>query len=107
MSRTTPELLDEALLHLDYLQRYAEHDLEDSLVLDAIALRLSATIDALNRLPEAIKDDLFGATWPLMCGMRNRIAHGYALIDSAMVRVTVEEEIPGLIATIRSYRQGL
>lgn len=42
-----------------------------------------------------------------MYGMRNRIAHGYALIDSVMVRVTVEEEIPGLIATIRSYRQGL
>ncbi|HJD51541.1 MAG TPA: DUF86 domain-containing protein [Candidatus Rothia avistercoris] len=107
MSRTVQEILDESLLHLDYVQRYAERDLEDSLVLDAIALRLSAAIDALNRLPGAIKDDLFGATWPLMYGMRNRIAHGYALIDSAMVQVTVAEEIPDLIATITAYRQSL
>lgn len=51
MSRTVAELLDEALYHFAYLERYAQLGLEDSLVLDAIGLRLSAAIDILNRLP--------------------------------------------------------
>lgn len=36
MSRTIHELLDEALLHFSFIDRYAQLDLEDSLVLDAI-----------------------------------------------------------------------
>lgn len=104
MSRTIHELLDEALLHFSFIDRYAQLDLEDSLVLDAIALRLSAAIDSLNRIPAEEKKELFGDTWILMYGMRNRIAHGYAMIDSEMVKATVQLELPEIVEKIRLYR---
>lgn len=69
-------------------------------------MRLSAAIDALNRLPQDVKDELFGETWKLMFGMRNRIAHGYAAVDSDTIRITVEEELPPMVEKIRTYKAG-
>ena len=43
---------------------------------------------------------MFGDQWHLMWGMRNRIAHGYLLIDSSIVRMTITYDIPGIIARI-------
>ncbi len=37
-----------------------------------------------------------------MWGMRNRIAHGYVLVDRGMVQQTVENDLPGIIAVIRA-----
>lgn len=107
MSRTIIELLDEALLHFSFATQYASQDLNNSMVIDAIALRLSAAIDALNRLPEDHKTKLFGDTWKLMYGMRNRIAHGYAVIDAEVIRLTVHDELPALLHTIKKYRAEL
>lgn len=50
MSRTTEELLGEALNHFPTMLGYANHDLNDQLVIDAICMRLSAGLEVLNRL---------------------------------------------------------
>ena len=94
MSRTNNELLKEALLHLPTAQAYSARDLSDEAILDAIALRLAAMIDSLNRLPASTLDDYFGATWGLMRGMRNRIVHGYMTVNASIIRVTVSDELP-------------
>lgn len=100
MSRSTPEVLREALAHFELMQEYAAHDLSSQLVIDAVCMRLSAGLESLNRLdPEAL-DELFGANWPLMWGMRNRIAHGYLLVDAGIVRRTLEHDIPPIVARI-------
>ena len=83
MSRAENEVLSTALFHLDDVERYAERDLSDEAVLDAIALRLAAMVDALSQLPAEVLDTMFGATWKAMRGMRNRIAHGYHAIYPA------------------------
>jgi uncharacterized protein with HEPN domain len=33
--------------------------------------------------------------------MRNRIAHGYLLVDSAIIRQTLHEDIPDILDRIR------
>lgn len=38
-----------------------------------------------------------------MWGMRNRIAHGYLLVDSSIIRQTVNHDIPGIVVRIRHY----
>lgn len=48
MSRTTAELLDEALHHFRIMLSYAGHDLDDQLVIDAVCMRLSAGLEVLN-----------------------------------------------------------
>lgn len=101
MSRSTPEVLCDALAHFELMLEYAANDLSSQLVIDAVCMRLSAGLESLNRLNPGALDELFGANWQLMWGMRNRIAHGYLLVDANIVRRTLEHDIPPIIAQIK------
>lgn len=101
MSRQPDEILRDALAHFEIVLAYAEHDLDDQIVIDAICMRLSAGVEALATLERNVRDRLFGADWPLMWGMRNRIAHGYLLVDAAIVRQTLAQDIPKIIDRIQ------
>lgn len=88
MSRDTDEILHDALGHFHRMQDHAGHDLNDQLVIDAVCMRLAAGIETLATLDPAVRAELFGDDWPLMWGMRNRIAHGYLLVESSIIRQT-------------------
>ena len=66
MSRSTQELLREALVHLEMAGNYAEGDGLEQLVIDAICMRLSAGIEVLARLDPGVRARLFGDNWQLM-----------------------------------------
>lgn len=100
MSRTPDEALRIALFHFEVVHDYSRGDLSSQLVLDAIAMRLAAGIEALNRLDEDHLTRLFGE-WHGMWGMRNRIAHGYILVDSTLVTEAVVNELPAIVTAIR------
>lgn len=68
MSRQPDEILRDALAHFEIVLAYAEHDLDDQIVIDAICMRLSAGVEALATLEPNVRDRLFGADWPLMWG---------------------------------------
>ncbi len=102
MTRDPRDVLGEARTHLALMQRHASGDLDDQLVIDAVCMRLSAGLETLARLDPAVRDRLFGDAWPLMWGMRNRIAHGYLAVDAAIVRRTLEHDIPPIVAAIDS-----
>ena len=40
--------------------------------------------------------------WNQMWGMRNRIAHGYLLLEAAIVARTLERDVPLLIDIVKS-----
>lgn len=101
MSRTPEELLAEALWHFDQALAYARGDLSEQIVIDAVCMRLAAGIETLKRLPDSEIDDLFGDEWPLMWGLRNRIAHGYALVNPAVIGRTMKDEMPSVVAAVR------
>ena len=60
MSRSTQELLGEALIHLELANTYASDEDLDQLVTDAICMRLSAGIEVLARLDFDVRTNLFG-----------------------------------------------
>lgn len=103
MSRDTTEILGDALSHFDRMRAHPSHDLGDQLVIDAVCMRLSAGIETLATVDPAVRADLFGDDWRLMWGMRNRIAHGYLLVDSSIIRQTVNHDIPGIVVRISHY----
>ena len=103
MSRTTRERLTDAKLHLDAAIAYAAEGAFDDKTIDAICMRISAGIEALNALSPSRRDQLFGDQWPAMWGMRNRIAHTYSRIEAAVVIATVRDDLPGIVARIRAY----
>jgi len=97
VSRSLQELLREALVHLEIARSYAQQSELDQLAVDAICMRLSAGIEVLSRLDASDRARIFGDDWPLMWGMRNRIAHGYLLVDPTLVRQTVETDLPVIV----------
>lgn len=101
MSRSEQEILQEALTHFELMLEHAHGDVMDQLVVDAVCMRLSAGVEVLNRLHPSIRDGMFGDSWPLMWGMRNRIAHGYLLVEPAIIRRTLDTDIPAIIKQIR------
>jgi len=102
VSRSTQELLHEALVHLELASKYAGNKDLNQLVIDAICMRLSAGLEVLARLDSPVRTSLFGDNWQFMWGMRNRIAHGYLLVDSDIVRQTIEVDLPDIIQVIGS-----
>lgn len=103
MSRDPCEILRDALAHFQIMQDHAERDLDDQLVLDAVCMRLSAGIEALAALDPTTRQKIFGQLWPLMWGMRNRIAHGYLLIDATIVRQTLVHDVPSIMSRVRLH----
>jgi uncharacterized protein with HEPN domain len=101
MSRSDQEVLHEALTHFDLMLDHAQGDVTDQLVIDAVCMRLSAAVEVLSRLDSAVRDDLFADNWPLMWGMRNRIAHGYLLVEPSIIRRTLDTDIPAIMKQIR------
>lgn len=95
-------MLGEAQTHFALMRRHARGDLDDQLVIDAVCMRLSAGLESLARLEPAVLERLFGDTWTLMWGMRNRLAHGYLSVDAAIVRRTLERDVPPIVATIEA-----
>ena len=102
MTRQPDESLRDARTHFSLMYQHARGNLDDQLVIDAVCMRLSAGVEALSGLDVASRDRLFGDAWPLMWGMRNRIAHGYLLVDADIVRRTLEHDIPPLVAAIEA-----
>ena len=102
MTRTPEEALREAQTHFALMVQHAQGNLDHQLVIDAICMRLSAGVEALARLDTATRDRLFGDAWTLMWGIRNRIAHGYLLVDTDIVRRTLEHDIPPILTGIEA-----
>ncbi|WP_295700785.1 HepT-like ribonuclease domain-containing protein [Lapillicoccus sp.] len=89
-----------ALTHVDLMREDGQGRVMDQFVVDAVCMRLSAGVEVLNRLDASVRTGLFGDSWTFMWGMRNRIAHGYLLIDPAIIRRTLETDIPTIMRQI-------
>ena len=82
--RTAAEIIAEALEHFDVAISHSERDLSDQIVIDAIAMRLLAGVEALGALDPDTRARILGGQWPKMRGMRNRLAHDYGFIDGTL-----------------------
>jgi uncharacterized protein with HEPN domain len=101
--RKQPKLvLQEAMAHFEVVADYGSGDLSDQKTIDAICMRLSAGIEALSGLSDANREALFGDVWNEMWGMRNRIAHGYLLVEPSIVRSTVDRDLPVMVEAVEA-----
>jgi len=96
------QVLQEAMAHFEVVADYGSGDLSDQKTIDAICMRLSAGIEALSGLSDADREALFGDVWNEIWGMRNRIAHGYLLVEPAIVRSTVDRDLPVMVEAVKS-----
>lgn len=103
--RTAPEIIEEALYHLQYVVAYLDEP-DTQVTADAIAMRLGAGIEALSALPADVRERVSAGEWTDMWGTRNRLAHGYSLTDTGFLRRTARDDVPALIARLETERSN-
>ena len=108
MSRGDADYAREALEHLDVIEQHvAEGSWDQQVVVDAVCLRLAASIERASRLSEGARRTAFGDSWAAIWATRNRIAHGYTTVDATVVRATVEHDLASYAAALRGLATGL
>ena len=60
----------------------------------AVVRALEIVGEATKRLPLALRDEYPNIPWREMAGMRDRIIHGYDIVDLRIVRDTTRHRIP-------------
>ncbi|MHB0877000.1 MAG: HepT-like ribonuclease domain-containing protein [Anaerolineae bacterium] len=68
----------------------------------AVVRALEIIGEATKRLPEGLRRDYPEVPWREMAGMRDRIVHGYDVIDLRIVWWTVTRRIPEVMPLVRS-----
>ena len=80
-------------------RRRADLDIDRALGL-AVLRCLEIVGEAANRVPVAIRRRYPKIPWPQIIGMRNRLIHGYDIVDYDIIWSTVAEDLPPLIAEL-------
>ena len=76
-------------------------DLDTSRMLSLALVRLIEIVgEAANRVSKTRQKQLSQIPWPQIIGMRNRLIHGYDVVDLDIVWQTVTEELPPLITLL-------
>lgn len=74
--------------------------LDDGLVFDAVRVRLIEIGEAVRAISPALLDREPDVPWVDVAGMRDHLAHRYFDTEHAIVRATVDHDLPPLIAAV-------
>ena len=98
------DILAAAAAIADHIKR---GELDDGLVFDAVRVRLIEIGEAVK----AIDPDLLAhepdIPWIDVAGMRNHLAHRYFDTTHAIVRATITEDLPPVVAAVRRLLEYL
>ena len=72
----------------------------------ALAHLVEIVGEAAKRVPKEFQQRFPEVPWSDVTGMRNKLAHGYDLVDYGIVWDTAHKELPSLIAKLRKLMQN-
>ncbi len=102
MSRRDDQRLEDILAAVaaigDHLGRGA---LDDGLVFDAVRVRLIEIGEAVRAISPEVLERESDIPWVDVAGMRNHLAHRYFDTAHAIVRATIEHDLPPLVAAVQ------
>lgn len=75
----------------------------DAKTYDSVLHNLMIIGEAAGKIPEEIRDKNKNINWSGIIGMRNIIAHGYFIVDSDIIWLTIQERLPELFEQIKSF----
>ena len=70
--------------------------LKDTRTRDAVVRNLEVLGEAARKLPSGIRERYPEIPWAQIVGLRNRLIHGYFLVDYGIVWEIVQDELPQL-----------
>lgn len=96
------DMLDHAREAAELLGDAGREDLGRDRVRQLALTRLVEIIgEAANRVSEDARLDAPEIPWPQIIGMRNRLIHGYDVIDYDLLWDTIANDLPPLIAALQ------
>jgi len=103
VSRHDRQRLEDILAAIDAIRAHLTRgELSDSLVFDAVRVRLIEIGEAVKALPADLLANEPDLPWAQIAGMRDRLAHRYFDTSHAIVAGTVEHDVPELERATRS-----
>ncbi|MBI5742388.1 MAG: DUF86 domain-containing protein [Candidatus Niyogibacteria bacterium] len=72
----------------------ADEFVADQKTIDAVVRNLSIIGEAVNNIPEEIKEQYAEVPWNAVIGMRNKIIHEYFGVDEDILWKTIKEDLP-------------
>ncbi len=75
---------------------------KDTKTYDSVLHNLMVIGEAAGKIPDEVKENNPDINWSGIIGMRNIIAHGYFIIDSDIIWLTIKERLPELLLQIES-----
>ena len=101
MSRHDDQRLADILAAADAIADHLQRgDLEDGLVFDAVRVRLIEIGEAVKAIDAELLAKEPDIPWIDVAGMRDQLAHRYFDTAHSIVRATVTEELPPLVAAV-------
>jgi uncharacterized protein with HEPN domain len=99
VSRRDDERLADVLASAEAIRSHLERGgLDDGLVFDAVRVRLIEVGEAVKDIDPALLATEPEIPWTDVAGMRDHLAHRYFDTAHSIVRATVEEDLPPLVA---------
>lgn len=97
------DMLSHAREAVELLGDTSRQEFESERVIQLALTRLVEIVgEAANRVSAARKQNHPEIPWPQIVGMRNRLVHGYDVIDWDLLWYTVRTDLPPLIAALQS-----
>ena len=82
----------------EFTDRLSFEDFQDDVkTLYAVIRCIEVIGEAVKRLPDAFRESYPDIPWKAMAGMRDRLIHGYDIVDNEIVWNTVTKTIPLLL----------
>jgi uncharacterized protein with HEPN domain len=94
-------MLDHAREALALIQGKTRPDLDTDRKLNLALVRLLEIVgEAASRTPKEDRDGYPEIPWPKIIGLRNRLIHGYDLVDFDVLWQILNNDLPPLIARL-------
>lgn len=98
------DILDSATLILEYVAGRTEAEfLAEVSLQDQVARRFEIIGEAARQVSEDTKEELNRIPWREIIGLRNILIHDYGEVNYARIWGTIREDLPDLIAQIKSH----
>ena len=97
------DMLSHAREAVELIGKTGREELERDRVMQLALTRLMEIVgEAANRVSQEIRQKTPEIHWPQIVGMRNRLIHGYDVIDCDLLLDTVTNDLPPLITALKT-----
>lgn len=99
MSRNVELFIKDILEYMERAEEYVKgysfkSFLADKKTCDSVLRCMEVIGEATKGVPETLRNNYPAVPWRDMAGMRDKVIHGYYVVDFGMVWLVVKEDIP-------------